>query len=57
MRACGAVRPNLQFLIDNFARHRLNAGSMSSTRARQTDIRRVDAQGIHQVQQLDLLFD
>ena len=57
MGARGAIGSNLQFLVGDLARHQLRRRPRECRRARQSDVRRVDAERIHQVQQLDLLFD
>ena len=57
MRARGAVRPNLHFLVGDLARHHLDARGVRSARARQPDVGCIDAEVIHQMKQLNLLFD
>ena len=57
VRARCAVWANFEFLVRDFAGHHLNTRGVCATRAGQTDVRRVDAKRIHQMQQLDLLLD
>jgi hypothetical protein len=57
MCARGAVWPDTKFLLNDFPSQHLNACCVSAPGAWQTDICGVDSESVHQVQQLNLLFD
>lgn len=57
VRARRTVRTNLESLVGNLAGHQLDTRCMCATRARQTDVGRVDSQRVHQMQQLDLFLN
>jgi hypothetical protein len=53
VRARGAVRANPEFLCDDLARQLFDARRVCAARAGQPDVRRVDAEIVHQVQQFE----
>jgi hypothetical protein len=57
VRARGAVRADAELLVDDFARQTFDARGVRAARAGQPDISRVNAEIIHQMQELDLFFD
>src|SRR5207248_1985716 len=57
VRARGAVWTNTQFLVGDLARETFDARRVRAACARQTNVRRVNAERVHQVQEFDLLLD
>ena len=57
MGAGRTVRPDFHLLVRNLARHQLDTRRVSSARAGQTNVSGVDAERVHQMQQLDLFLD
>ena len=56
-RPCRAVRPDLQALVDDLARQSLDVAHHVRAGPGQADVRRVDAEPVDQVEDLELLLD
>jgi len=57
VRAGGAVRRDLHFVGDDFARQRGDVFDRSGTRSGKPEVERVNAERLHKVQNFDLLLD